>query len=829
MTNSKQIEKALFEAVRNVSDPETRQALLDQACKGDAPLRARLERLLAVQDSAEEFFDVNPLGPRGLDGPKTRNGGTTLHANGNENGHTQENNGGTKKPSAAYLGPDTNIGRYRLLHRLGEGGCGVVYLAEQLEPVKRRVALKIIRLGMDTENVIARFEMERQALALMDHPNIAHVLDAGATETGRSYFVMELVRGVKITEYCNKNHLDTRRRLGLFIQVCHAIQHAHQKGVIHRDIKPSNILVTFHDGVPVPKVIDFGIAKATEGRLTDNTIFTAVGQFVGTPAYMSPEQASLTGMDTDTRSDIYSLGVLLYELLTDRTPFDSKKLVQSGLDEMRRTLREKEPLRPSTMVTTLEAGELTMTALQRHTEPPKLISSLKGDLDWIVMKALEKDRQRRYETANGLAMDVQRYLNNEPIMARPPSQLYRFQKLVRRNTIAFAAAAAVTAALILGFGASTWLFFKERESRRTAELGRANEVILRRQAEAREKITQAAVLVGESRFAEADRLVEGITFPETALEGESVFRTLGEWAALQNQWEKAAGLLATLVQVDQVETWDISTLDYSRYAVCAVESGDKDAYEKFRSAAVKHFAGTTDPLFAERTVKNCLLLPADDQLLAALAPLAETAAYSVNRRAAENDLWMVPWRCVSLALIEYRRGHFPLAIGWCRRCLKYGDDNPARVSTIRAILAMSLYQSRQPEDARIELTQSREVIENKLKLGLDLGNGTEGYWFDWVLGRILLREATALIGNRAPARPRMIIPARISAVRPCAHTALPATGPHRGSRNFTRKNLVGFWIPIPLLWIQPQLCRAHSCEMKRRRLRARSMMMPMQP
>ena len=267
----------------------------------------------------------------------------------------------------------TRIGPYKLLQKIGEGGCGVVYMAEQEMPVRRRVALKIIKLGMDTKNVIARFEAERQALAMMDHPNIARVLDAGATETGRPYFVMELVRGTKITELCDAKNYNMRQRLDLFIQICRAIQHAHQKGIIHRDIKPSNVLVTMHDGVPVPKVIDFGIAKATGGeRLTDKTVFTAYEQFIGTPAYMSPEQAEMSGLDIDTRSDIYSLGVLLYELLTGKTPFDQKELLQSGLDEMRRTLREREPHRPSTKLDGLRAEELTQTAVHRRVEPPKL-------------------------------------------------------------------------------------------------------------------------------------------------------------------------------------------------------------------------------------------------------------------------------------------------------------------------------------------------------------------------------------------------------------------------------------------------------------------------
>jgi len=312
-----------------------------------------------------------------------------------------------------------SIGPYKLLERLGEGGWGTVYVAEQQKPVRRRVALKVIKLGMDTRQVVARFEAERQALAMMDHPNIAKVLDAGATETGRPYFVMELVRGVKITKYCDLNKLSTAQRLDLFIMVCQAVQHAHQKGIIHRDLKPSNIMITLHDGVPVPKVIDFGIAKATEGRLTDATIYTQLQQFIGTPAYMSPEQAEMSGLDVDTRSDIYSLGVLLYELLTGRTPFDPKELTSLGVDAMRRVIREEDPPRPSTKLSTLEADTLTATAKQRHTEAPHLIHGIRGDLDWIVMKCLEKDRTRRYETANALAADIRRHLSNEPIVAHP--------------------------------------------------------------------------------------------------------------------------------------------------------------------------------------------------------------------------------------------------------------------------------------------------------------------------------------------------------------------------------------------------------------------------
>jgi serine/threonine protein kinase len=437
VANADRIIELLHEAKARPAGAE-RERFLTAACGDDAALKEQIVSLLkADADEGKSDFLKNTL---------------------------------LLRPSAPVTEKSGDrIGRYKLLEQIGEGGCGVVYMADQEEPVRRRVALKVVKLGMDTKQVIARFEAERQALAMMDHPNIAKVLDAGATDTGRPFFVMELVRGIRITDYCDQNNLSTNERLKLFIQVCQAIQHAHQKGIIHRDIKPSNILVTQNDHVAVPKVIDFGIAKATIGHLTDKTLFTAFAQFMGTPAYMSPEQAQMSGLDIDTRADIYSLGVLLYELLTGNTPFDAKALLAAGMDEMCRKIREDEPAKPSTCLSTMLAMDLTIVAKHRHVEPPRLIHLLRGDLDWLVMKCLEKDRTRRYATANGLAVDIQRHLNSEPVEATPPGIVYVTRKLLRRRrkeiTVAVLLLAAVAFAGTIGLQ-----YIEAKVSRRNFEL-----------------------------------------------------------------------------------------------------------------------------------------------------------------------------------------------------------------------------------------------------------------------------------------------------------------------------------------------------------------------
>lgn len=454
-------ERDIFiEALQKDSQRE-QAAYLDRVCADDPELRKRIEELLEEHKKQGRFI---------LDSPPPGFAATMV------------------QPSISE-GPGTTIGRYRLLEQIGEGGFGIVFMAEQEEPVRRKVALKIIKPGMDTAEIIARFEAERQALALMDHPNIAKVLDAGATESGQPYFVMELVRGIAITEYCDRENLSTQQRLELFESVCRAVQHAHQKGIIHRDIKPSNVMVTMRDDVAVPKVIDFGVAKATNQRLTERTLFTRYAQLLGTPLYMSPEQAQMNELDVDTRSDIYSLGVLLYELLTGTTPFDQQRLREAAYDELLRIIRDEEPPRPSTRISTLRDDAAT-ACTHRQTDPKHLHDLLRGDLDWIVMKSLEKDRTRRYESANGLALDIRRYLADEPVSACPPSAGYRFKKFARRNRTLLATLSLVGLVLVMASLFSTWQAIRAVRAERIAQRNLQNANAARREAETERRRAQ---------------------------------------------------------------------------------------------------------------------------------------------------------------------------------------------------------------------------------------------------------------------------------------------------------------------------------------------------
>jgi serine/threonine protein kinase/formylglycine-generating enzyme required for sulfatase activity len=501
-------ERSIFLAALDIDDPAERAAYVARACANDAILRGQVEGLLKAHGE--------PCGFMGRPAPALVE---------------------TIDDPSAREGPGAVIGPYKLLEQIGEGGFGFVYMAEQQRPVRRKVALKVLKPGMDTRQVVARFEAERQALALMDHPNIAHIFDGGETTSGRPYFVMELVRGVPITEFCDQNHLSVRDRLDLFVAVCRAVHHAHQKGVIHRDVKPSNVLVTLHDGVPVAKVIDFGVAKAMGQQLTERTLFTNFAQMVGTPLYMSPEQAEMSGLDVDTRADVYALGVLLYELLTGTTPFDKKRFKTAGYDEIRRIIREEEPVRPSNRISTMGQAAATVSA-NRKSDPHSLRRLCRGELDWVVMKCLEKDRNRRYDTAAALADDVKRFLADEPVLACPPSASYRLRKFVRRNKRALVAAAVILSlAAASAFGVYQ---YRMAQAKLSAERQRAEDERWMRE----EAIPAIRLYISEKNYpaafdlvAEAERRVPGDpTLAELSPEFSGIWSAISDPPQAEAYW-----------------------------------------------------------------------------------------------------------------------------------------------------------------------------------------------------------------------------------------------------------------------------------------------------
>jgi serine/threonine protein kinase len=552
--------KDIFLKALEKEDAAERYGYLNEACGQDAALRRQVEALLRKQEQAGSFLE-RPA--------------ADLDATGEE---TTGSNG-----VAPAEGPGTRIGQYRLLQQIGEGGMGIVYMAEQQEPVRRMVALKIIKPGMDSAQVIARFEAERQALAMMDHTNIAKVFDAGTTDTGRPYFVMELVHGVPITQFCDENQLTPRERLKLFVPVCQAIQHAHQKGIIHRDIKPSNVLVTIYDDKPVPKVIDFGVAKAIEQRLTEKTLFTQFGVLVGTFEYMSPEQAEVNALGVDTRSDIYSLGVLLYELLTGTTPLQRERLREAALDDLIRLIREEEPPRPSVRLSTSDT--LPKIAAARKTEPAKLSKLVRGEIDWIVMKCLEKDRSRRYETANGLARDVERYLHDEAVKACPPSVSYRLRKLARKHRKAVPVAVVCVLAALCAAGSWLWLVQNRAET--------AGAVL--------EALQRASELQAESKWPEA---------LEAAQRADKLFQLGGGSTDLRQRAHEVLKDLKMVMRLEDIRLEESSVRDGGHY--------DLQDISLNYAAAFRNYGIDVDGLETDKAAERIRARPIYLELAAAL-------------------------------------------------------------------------------------------------------------------------------------------------------------------------------------------------------------------
>jgi len=703
-------------------EPDQWAAFVASACAADGELRAKVDQLLSAHRELGIIKDQRPETPPSS--PPAR--------------------------ESVFEGPGTIIGPYRLLEQIGEGGFGIVYMAEQFQPMRRKVALKIIKPGMDTRRVVARFEAERQALALMDHPNIAQVFDGGATATGRPFFVMELVRGIPITDFCDQNVLPVRQRIELFLAVCKAVQHAHQKGIIHRDLKPSNVMVTMHDDKQVVKVIDFGIAKAVGQQLTEKTLFTNFAQMIGTPLYMSPEQAQMSGLDVDTRSDIYAMGVLLYELLTGTTPFDQGRLQTVAIDEIRRILREEEPPRPSTRLNS-EDAETTSASLKRGSDPRRLSQLIRGELDWIVMKCLEKDRNRRYETANALALDLGRYLKNEPVQACPPSLAYRLFVFSRRYKASIGTAVLLLTIALVGCTMSIWQAFRAvaardaavraelalSKTRQSAAEERANTI-----ARDLETLSKANSLIESGRShvdflewakAEADLTLALKLRPDHS----SAWITRGDIYARLSLWDLAAADFQQAFELQQPASVNSLYL----HALLRLYMRDEAGYRAICEQMVKRFDNPGNPRAWEKEdiARACLL--AEEPILAPeRLVLLTQGAVDAGRSAI---------RLASLGTALYRARQYELA---AERLQEAKPANPLwETSWTDSILAMTHHRLGRSEQARKALQSAADSLGRRLQFRSDnQGASPNAQWWYEAQGDLYFREAKRLIEGAEP-------------------------------------------------------------------------------
>jgi eukaryotic-like serine/threonine-protein kinase len=746
MTEAPDRTESIFAAAVALTSAAERAAYLDQACAGDAALRNHVEALLRAHERAGHLLDRPIVGP---------------------------------ELTGAYIAsPEVGTviaGRYKLLEAIGEGGMGAVWVAEQSQPVRRKVALKLIKAGMDSKSVLARFEAERQALAVMDHPNIAKVLDGGLTETGRPYFVMEYVKGVPITEYCDATRLSVPERLNLFVQVCHAVQHAHQKGIIHRDLKPSNILVAPYDDKPVPKIIDFGLAKAMHQSLTERTLHTAHETVLGTPLYMSPEQAQLNNLDVDTRSDIYSLGVLLYELLTGTTPLEKQRFKEAAWDEIKRLIREEEPPRPSTRLSSSQA--LPSLAAGRQSEPVRLTKLVRGELDWIVMKSLEKDRARRYDTANGFAMDIQRFLAGEPVLAVPPSARYRARKFARKHRAALTAAAALALLLVAGVAVSMSQAVRATRAEAEALTERDEKEQARKQADAARqeaedssrRLREASELTWRGQFhaqnrrwSSANAAFNKAVELRTGLVIPYVFR---RWMYLDcGLWERAADDAAEVIRLNGAG-WKCE--DWYHLALLRLHTGDEPKYREACREVFQRFGKGTDTNDINNVDPQDRPLPgqfgADNNdalnIVRACVLTAEPVVDPVDLvQQAEhaNAFEKVNWKLYIEGLAQYRAGRYEQAVECLHQSQTLDKNWGARAISYPA-QAMAYHRLGKVNEARAALASAEKAIAGWTEAMFQGPVGTMPIsWFDWLECCHFYQEAKQLItGSPPPDDPRL--------------------------------------------------------------------------
>jgi len=738
-------EKSIFLEALDIESSEDRTAFIESACRGDAALFASVTALIRKHER-----DDNPV-----DTPIVATSDGRPFADVKTESYVAMNH----SFSGQALG--TMIGPYKLMEQIGEGGFGLVYVADQQSPIRRRVALKIIKPGMESREVLTRFEAERQAIALMDHPNIARVYDAGVTESAQPYFVMELVRGVPLTEYCDGHQLDISERLKLFVDICNAVQHAHQKGIIHRDLKPSNILVTLQDGHPLVKVIDFGVAKAIGQSLTIKTMYTRFASMVGTPAYMSPEQAGMSTGDIDTRSDIYSLGVLLYELLTGTTPFASDRLQSAGFDELRRIIREEEPHRPSTRLSTLNNQIATTVAANRKLDLAKLASSMKRDLDWIVMKALDKDRNRRYATAGSMAEDVSRFLVHQPVVACPPSTWYRFTKFARRNKVAISTVSSITGALLLGTIVSAWqarVAIRERDEKVIAlnETRSAEETANNAREELEgfnQRLNTTTVLLASGRVhADAQRWSEAYKSYSEATEILPkyflVWLERGRLNAKLGRWDAAAEDFSQAVEIgcsaQQAELSGVPQLLFF--------AGQSNAYERITREIEP--LGISDP--ASVATRAMLVGDISRDKAAELASLVEQMLLDVENKSGSNKKLQHKYASMYYAANLYVAGWAHLRAGNLDKAIqRLEESNDAEwfgKGIANPLIAIAHHRAGRADEAVKAFDQSQALLDRLLNESVSRQSGTPMIpWIDWIEFLLNHREASIVVKGHTPA------------------------------------------------------------------------------